>query len=189
MQETTFYGLRLVHEPGFVFTPRATTELLVAQALELEPRRIADVGTGSGAIAVALATHAPEAELWATDICARAVRIARANAERHGVADRVHVLQADLLDGVPGDLDLVLANLPYLPDSEPLPEYDGEPRAAVYAPGDGLDYYRRLLVAAESRLGPGGRVAIQFRAHVLEAGRAELSALREQLECSSWVVS
>jgi release factor glutamine methyltransferase len=189
MGETSFYGLRLVHDPGHVFTPRPTTELLVAEALEIEPHRVADVGTGSGAIAVAIAVHASEAEVWATDICADAVRVAQANVDRLGVTDRVHVLQADLLDGVPGELDLVVANLPYLPDSERSPEYDDEPAAAVYAPGDGLDYYRRLLAAAESRLRPEGRVVIQFRAHMLEAGRAELSGLRQRLESPAWVVS
>jgi release factor glutamine methyltransferase len=185
--ETTFYGLPLFHEPGRVFTPRRTTELLVAEALELDPRRVADVGTGSGAIAVAIAAHAPRAEVWATDVCAEAVRVARANVERHRLGERVHVLQTDLLDGVPGALDLVVANLPYLPDSEHLAEYDEEPVAAVYAPGDGLAHYRRLLAAAEPLLRPEGRLMIQYRGHVLEAGRGELSALRQRLESPAWV--
>jgi release factor glutamine methyltransferase len=189
MVETTFYGLPLLHQPGLVFTPRQATELLVAAALELEPERIADVGTGSGAIAVALAVHAPETEIWATDICPWSVAAARANVQRYGLQDRVHILQADLLNGVPGDLDLVVANLPYLPDSERLPEYADEPANAVYAPGDGLAYYRRLLAGAERLLRPRGRVAIQYRGRVLEAERGELSTLREQLECPTWVVS
>jgi release factor glutamine methyltransferase len=189
MSETTFYGLRLLHDPGRVFTPRPTTELLVAAALELDPRRVADVGTGSGAIAVAIATHAPEAEIWATDVCAQAVRLAHANADRLGVGRRVHVLQADLLDGVPGEIDLVVANLPYLPDAERSPEYAHEPPSAVYAPGDGLAYYRRLLAAADLRLSGDGRVAIQFRGHVLEADRAGLPGLRERLESLAWVAS
>ena len=187
--ETTFYGLPLFHEPGRVFTPRRTTELLVAETLELDPRRVADVGTGSGAIAVAIAAHAPKTEVWATDVCAEAVRAARANVARHRLGARVHVLHADLLHGVPGELDLVVANLPYLPDSEHLPEYDDEPAAAVYAPGDGLAHYRRLLAAAESLLRPDGRLAIQYRGRVLEAGHAELSALRQRLECPAWVAS
>jgi release factor glutamine methyltransferase len=189
MVETSFYGLPLLSARGRVFTPRATTELLVAEALELEPRRVADVGTGSGAIAVALAVHAPEAEIWATDTCADAIAIAAANAERHGVAEQVHVLHRDLLDGVPGALDLVVANLPYLPDRIHLPEYDDEPVAAVYAPGDGLWYYRRLVDAAEVRLRPEGSLLIQFRAQVLEARRDELSSLRDRLESAAWVVS
>jgi release factor glutamine methyltransferase len=189
MVDTTFYGLRLLHEPGRVFTPRPTTELLVAEALELEPRRIADVGTGSGAIAVALAVHEPRAEVWATDICADAVAVARANVARHRVAERVHVRRADLLDGVPGDLDLIVANLPYLPDSQHLAEYEDEPETAVYAPGDGLAYYRRLVASAEPLLRPRGRLAIQYRGRVLEAGRGELSALRQRLESPAWVAS
>jgi len=187
--ETTFYGLPLIHEPGRVFTPRPTTELLVAETLELDPRRVADVGTGSGAIAVAIASHAPNAEVWATDVCAEAVRVARANVERYGLGERVHVFQADLLDGVPGGLDLVVANLPYLPDSEHVPEYDDEPAAAVYAPGDGLAHYRRLLAAAQTSLRPEGRLVIQYRGRVLEAGSGELSALRQRLESPAWVAS
>ena len=187
--ETTFYGLPLVYEPGRVFAPRRTTELLVAETLELDPHRVADVGTGSGAIAVAIAAHAPNAEVWATDVCGEAVRVACANVERHALGERVHVLQADLLDGVPPALDVVVANLPYLPDSEHVPEYDEEPAAAVYAPGDGLTHYRRLLAAAKMSLRPEGRLMFQYRGHVLEAGRGELSALQQRLESPAWVAS
>ena len=189
MVETFFYGLPFLTEPGLVFTPRATTEPLVTRAAALEPRLVADVGTGSGAIAVALALEVPDAEIWASDTSAEAVRVARANAALHGVGGRVHVRVGDLLDDAPDGLDLVLANLPYLPDALRLAEYGGEPPESVYAPGDGLAHYRRLLEAAEVKLRPGGRVLIQVRARLLEADRANLRGLRDHLESSAWLVS
>jgi release factor glutamine methyltransferase len=139
--ETTFYDLPFVLAPGRVFSPRPATERLVGAALERidgGPKRIADVGTGSGAIAVALAVNKPEIEVWAVDASRDAVALARKNAERNGVAARVHVLHGDLLEPVPVPVDVVVANLPYLPDSLHDPEYDDEPDDAVYAPGDGL---------------------------------------------------
>src|SRR5204863_4779659 len=174
--------------PGLVFSPRPATERAVNSALQLVPvdgaARVADVGTGSGAIAVSLAVTRPKAEFWATDTKPAAVELARTNANRHGVADRVHVLQGDLLDPVPGPVDVVVANLPYLPDSLHDPRYDGEPEDAIYASGDGLDPYRRLLNACrEGRLvTPGGRVIIQFHREPLTADCWELEDLRARLE-------
>ncbi len=141
---------------------------------------VADVGTGSGAIAVALALRAPAARLWATDTSSAAVRLARANVSRHGLGDRVDVLHADLLDGVPGGLDLVVANLPYLPDSlrSERPELVGEPAEAVFAPGDGLGHYRRLLEACRCAVRPDGAVAIQLHRRVIVTEATELSELR-----------
>jgi release factor glutamine methyltransferase len=181
-----FFGLDLLAAPGRVFTPRPATERLVEAALALAgdgPCRIADAGTGAGAIAVAVAVHAPGAEVWATDTSPAAVALARANAKRHAVAGRVHVMAGDLLAPVGGPLDLVLANLPDLPSTPaPLPEYEDEPPDAVYAPGDGLDPYRRLLVEAERRLAPGGVVLLQFQGAVFEGERRRLDALLGQLE-------
>ena len=175
METTRFRGFSFVTDPGRVFTPRPTTEALVDRAIELvgdEPRRVADIGTGSGAIAVSLALGAPRAEIWATDTSQPAVWLARVNAARLGVGDRVHILHGDLLDRVPGALDLVVANLPYLPDSAADdPDIAGEPLEAVVAPGGGLEPYRRLLVAASDRLVPGGRLLIQFRRRVVELVR------------------
>ena len=105
-----------------MFTPRATTEALVDAALahiDSQHLRVADVGTGSGVIGVSIAVAAPQVEVFATDINADAVSLARENAERHGVGDRVHVFEGDLLTPVPSDVDLVVANLPYLPEDEP----------------------------------------------------------------------
>jgi release factor glutamine methyltransferase len=111
---TTFYDLPFETERGRVFTPRPATEALVDAALQRidgVPMRIADVGTGSGAIAVALAVNRPEVEVWATDTSPEAVEVARANAARNGVADRVHVIEGDLLTPIELPVDLVVANL------------------------------------------------------------------------------
>jgi release factor glutamine methyltransferase len=182
---TQFHGLELITAPGRVMTPRPSTEALVDRALELvggRPVRVADVGTGSGAIALALAARAPQAEVWATDSSAEAVWLARLNAARLGVGRRVHILRGDLLEPVAGPLDLVLANLPYLPESEAGdPDILGEPPEAVLASGDGLGPYRRLLEQCEARLGEDGLLVIQFRRRILEAGQAELSSLRRRL--------
>ena len=186
---TTFYNLKLLNAPGRVFTPRPATEQLVDAALERidgMPMRIADVGTGSGAVAVALAVNRPQVEVWATDTNDEAVELARANAERHGVADRVHVVHGDLLDPLTMPVDLVVANLPYLPESEHDPRYDGEPDDAVYAPGDGLGPYRRLLDACrDGKLETGGTLLLQFHRQPLAADCWQLEDLRSELESAA----
>lgn len=179
--QTDFHGLSFVTDPGRVFTPRATTEQLVDAALERignHPARVADIGTGSGVVAVTLALRAPAIEIWASDTCARALEIASANAERLGA--RVHLVQGDLLDGLPRDLDLIVANLPYLAPGTP--GYDDEPPAAVFSAGDGLEHYRRLIAGAGDHLTADGVVLIQFDGTVLEAARSELPWLRTRLE-------
>jgi release factor glutamine methyltransferase len=184
---TSFYGLPLLTAPGRVMTPRPATEQLVAAAAERvadRPARIADVGTGSGAIAVSLALAAPPAEIWATDLSAAALLLARANARRLGVGDRVHVVRGDLLERVPRELDLIVANLPYLPSDERVchPELAGEPEDAVFADGDGLGPYRRLLGAAEEWLAPGGAVVLQLHRRVVVAERDEIGATLSALD-------
>ena len=187
--KTTFHDLQLETAPGRVFTPRPTTEALVDAALERidgVPMRIADVGTGSGAIAVALAMKRPQVEIWATDTNRDAVELARANAERLGVADRVHVVQGNLLDPLPASMDLIVANLPYLPEAERDPRYDDEPDDAVYAPGDGLDPYRRLLDACrDGKLETGGAVLLQYRGEPYAADCWQLEDLRAELETAA----
>jgi release factor glutamine methyltransferase len=178
---TKFHGLTFITDPGKVFSPRATTEKLVDAALERvggAPARVADIGTGSGVIAITLALRAPQIEVWASDSCASALKVASLNADRLGA--RVHIVNGDLLDGLPRDLDLIVANLPYLaPDHG---GFDGEPSKAVFSTGDGLDHYRRLLAGAGDHLGPGGGVLIQLHGEVLEAERSELPWLRGRLE-------
>jgi release factor glutamine methyltransferase len=165
-------------------TPRPTTLALVdvaAERLGNRPACVADVGTGSGAIAVALALRAPQAEIWATDTSPAAVALARANVCRHGLGDRVSVQHSDLLEGVPGGLDLVVANLPYLSEAlrDERPELAGEPPEAVFASGDGLDHYRRLVDVCARKLSPGGALAIQLhrRVHVADAADLERFAM------------
>ena len=194
--DTSFYDLSLEAAPGAVMTPRPASERLVSVALDQlggRPGRVADVGTGSGAVAVAIACGAPGAEVWATDVNAEAVRLARANAARHDVGGRVHVLETSLLEGVPEGLDLVVANLPYLPQRlRALPEYrryDGEPWCAIYADGDGLGHYRSLLDAAESHLRPDGVIAIQLHGRVYAAPRRRLEELRATVESYSSVAA
>jgi HemK-like putative methylase len=177
-----FGGLILATAPGRVMTPRGATERLVTAAVEwLEGRaaRVVDVGTGSGAVATAIAVAAPQVELWATDTSRWAVELAEANVRRHGLEARVRVSHGDLLEPVPGAVDLIVANLPYLPATAAAahPDLDGEPPEAVFAAGDGLGLYRRLVAAAGERLDENGALIFQLHRRVFTAGRAELPAL------------
>jgi release factor glutamine methyltransferase len=178
---TRFHGLTFLTDPGRVFSPRPTTENLVDAALERigsGPARAADIGTGSGAIAITLALRVPTVEVWASDTCSNALLLASQNAERLGA--QVHLVHGDLLDGIPHDLDLIVANLPYLsPDT---PGYDDEPAKAIFSTGDGLDHYRRLIAGAADHLSESGGIVIQFDGEVLEAERSELPWLRSRLE-------
>jgi len=181
-----FHGLDLIAAAGRVMTPRPASERLVNAAVAItgdRPVRVADVGTGSGAIAVALAAALPRAEVFATDTSADAVLLARANVARLRLAERVTVLHGNLLDPVPGALDLIVANLPYLPLAEDSchPELAGEPPEAVFARGDGLDAYRALVAAGWERLTADGALVIQLRASVLAARRDQLDALAATL--------
>jgi release factor glutamine methyltransferase len=187
--QSSFSGLRLLTAPGRVMIPRPATERLVERALDRlgsEPARVVDVGSGSGALAVAIALRAPNAEVWATDLFQAAVNLTRANVARHRLGDRVHVVQGDLLEAVPGKLDLVVANLPYLPERLRLEsayaDLRSEPTSAVFAAGDGLGPYRRLLAASEERLTESGALLIQYRRRILEATRSDLAHLLADLE-------
>jgi release factor glutamine methyltransferase len=178
---TEFCGLRLQAEPGKVMTPRPATEALVEAAVERIGDRlalVADVGTGSGAVALAIAARAPRARIWATDTSCAAVRLARANVCRHGLGERISVLRGDLLEGVPGDLDLVVANLPYVAEHlRPLrPELVDEPPEAVFCEGDGLGHYRRLVDACRWSLRPAGLLVIQLHGRVVSS---EVTALAD----------
>ena len=178
----TFDGLKLLSLPGRVMTPRATSEQLVHAAVAHigdGPGRVVDVGTGSGAIAVAIAHACPLAEVWATDTSRIAVRLACANVLRNGVGSHVHVRQGDLLATAPGQFDVVVANLPYLPASAAADHRDlaGEPFEAVFAAGDGLDPYRRLVSAATTRLADDGILLLQLDRRLISRRRDELPVL------------
>jgi release factor glutamine methyltransferase len=191
-ERVRFAGLELLTAPGRVMTPRPTTEQLVERSLArlgARPARAADVGSGSGAIAVALAVRAPRAEIWAADLSPEAVELTRTNAALYGLADRVRVVQGDLLEAIPGDLDLVVANLPYLPASRHgegrYADLAAEPVGAVFAPGDGLGPYRRLVRASEERLREEGALVLQYRGAVFEASRPKLADLLLELEAAA----
>jgi release factor glutamine methyltransferase len=165
-----FYGLPFRVTPD-VLIPRPETEHLVEQALAFAARfqapRIVDVGTGSGAIAIALAHHLPNAAITAIDISAAALAIARRNAELNGVADRVRFVEGDLLGPVAGEqFDIVVSNPPYVPLADraslDVEVRDHEPVLALFAGGDGLDTYRRLIPAAFAALVSGGFVALEI---------------------------
>jgi release factor glutamine methyltransferase len=188
MQDVSFNGLSLAAQPGRVMTPRPATEQLVAAAVDVigsRWARVVDVGTGTGAIAVAIAEAAPNARVYATDTSPYAVELAQANVRRHGLGERVTVRHGDLLDLVPDPIDVVVANLPYLPvaDARRYPDLAEEPASAVFAPGDGLGPYRRLLAACAERLEQGAAVIIQLHRQVLEARVAELPEIHASLEC------
>ncbi len=175
-------------------TPRPASEQLVAAAAARvgERRaRIADVGTGSGAIAIALATICPRADVWATDVSRCAVALARENVRRHGLGGRVVVRRGDLLGPVPGLFDVVVANLPYIaaPSAAAHPELEPEPFAAVFAAGDGLEPYRRLVDTAPARLAEDGVVLLQLHRRVVVARRAELPALRAALDTPAFAAA
>lgn len=136
-----------------VLVPRPETELLVEIGVELAPHgaHVADVGTGSGAIAIALSSERPDLRVLATDVSADALAVARANAARLGLAERVEFAHGDLLAGV-GEVDVVLSNPPYVAERERAslaPEITRhEPPGALFAGEDGLDVIRRLVPAA-----------------------------------------
>jgi release factor glutamine methyltransferase len=181
----TFGGLELVTSP-LVMTPRGTSTGLVVCAtghLEDRPGVVVDVGTGSGAIALAVAEAAPHAAVWATDVSSAAVELARLNARRAGLQDRVTVRHGNLLDPFPGTADVIVANLPYLPIGErrSYPELESEPVNAVFAEGDGLGLVRRLVAAARRRLTPDGLLALQVRGRIHSVRRPELHMLEHLL--------
>lgn len=186
-----FYSRRFRVSPA-VLIPRPETELLVELVLEHCRRRpaaewdLADLGTGSGAIAVTLAAELPGSRVWATDVSARALAVASANARAHGVADRVFLRRGHwgeplLAEGLGGRLLAVAANPPYVAeDEEPClpPEVRAEPRRAVVARGHPLAAYRALMPHAVRLLRPGGILvlevppqrAAEVREHVAAAG-------------------
>jgi release factor glutamine methyltransferase len=174
-----------------VLIPRPETESLVEAALaEVQRReetllpslRVADIGTGSGAIAIALAAHEPRLPLiYATDLSADALLLAEENARRLQVAGRVRFLQGDLLEPLPEPVDLLLANLPYVAPGEaeilPIDVREYEPHLALFGQDDGLGHIQRLLASAPPLLKPGALVLLEFGYQQREALEQMIPAL------------
>lgn len=168
-----FWGLTFEVNPA-VLIPRQETEFILEEAiacLEAEdtlpdPLEIVDVGTGSGCLAVALALHFPEARIVATDVSGEALAVAGRNARRHGVADRVRLLETNFLKAVERAPAMIVSNPPYVPSvSQPglMPEVrDFEPEIAVFGGPDGLQGLRELFGQAATRLAPGGWLIVEF---------------------------
>ena len=164
-----FYDLEFEVTPD-VLIPRPETELIVEEALRLHSerplRRIADVGTGSGCLAVTLATHVGHASVAATDTSPQALAVAARNAVRHRVQDRVSFVQTNLLDGVAETFDLIVCNPPYVPEADRTsmqPEVvQFEPHSALFAGHDGMAAIALLLRDLRSHLAPDGHLIIEF---------------------------
>ena len=183
-----FWGLDLIVSPA-VLIPRPETEHVVETVLELarlgegpesqkrrtgvSAPRIVDVGTGSGAIAIALAKELPAAEIHATDISPAALEVARANAARHELSSRIKFHEADLFGGLPqGWFDFVVSNPPYVGESEEehvqLEVRKFEPRNAVFAGPTGLEVIERLIPQAREALRPGGWLVLEISGTIAE---------------------
>jgi len=171
-----FFGLDLQLTPD-VLIPRPETELMVERAIKWltarhERRTIADVGTGSGCIAIAIAKHIPDAKILATDISHSALKVAHKNARRYNLVKQIDFIQCDLLPPHPGPLptdlhfDLICANLPYIPTKtlQSLSVYGREPTLALDGGTDGLDVVRNLLRVAPEWLAPGGMIFLEIEA-------------------------
>lgn len=187
-----FFGLALEVTPA-VLIPRPETEILVEAAIELaRPRSrirrgpvIADIGTGSGAVAITLALNVARSDVYGIDVSAEALAVAERNAARHGVEERILFLRGDLLSPLPEYADLLVANLPYVTTADwaelPPEIRDHEPRAALDGGPDGLDVIRRFLEEAPRFLRPNGCVCLEFGAGqagaVLELARSSLPGL------------
>jgi release factor glutamine methyltransferase len=187
-----FYDLDLLCTPDALI-PRPETELLVELALNwvkgqgsgvkggVAGRRswVADVGTGNGAIAVAIAVHAPEARVVAIDVARPALALAHRNAERHGVRDRIDFVHTSLLAALRGPLDVIVGNLPYVSDGEyarVVPEVRWEPEEALHAGLRGTELIEALLSHASGRLAPGGLLLAE---HAWDQGERLRTAGRE----------
>jgi len=162
-----FYGLDFYVDHR-VLIPRPESELLVETALGLAQNyplsTIAEVGTGCGAIAISLALSLPEAKIYATDISAAALEVALVNCQKHGVVDKVHLLHGNMLDPLPEAVDLIIANLPYVKQSElaRMGSARFEPRLALDGGSDGTERIRQLCRQAGGKLRPSGFLLLEI---------------------------
>lgn len=181
-----FYSLTFQVTPD-VLIPRPETEFLVISLLDCarknkensggdaERLEICDVGTGSGAVAVAAAVHLPQARITALDVCPKALAVARENAKTHRVADRIEFIESDLFQAAPAQrrFDYIVSNPPYVTEAEMAalaPDVrDHEPRGALVAGPRGTEVIERMLPAAVERLQPGGRLLIEISPTIHDA--------------------
>ncbi len=153
-----FYGLDFTITPD-VLTPRVETEQMVEWAIRYAPKdsTLIDIGTGSGAIAVAIAKHRPDLEVTATEVSEAALEVARLNASKHDA--EIKFIVSDLWETVSGKFQTIVTNLPYLRDDardELMEEVKHEPYVALFGGSDGLDLYRRFLAGIQDHFEPGG---------------------------------
>jgi len=168
--EKEFWSLRF-EVSREVLIPRPETECLIEEVLRLyrppgEGLRILDIGTGSGAIGVALARELPAARVVATDISPGAIAVARRNAMAHGVAGRMEFFQGDLSAAGSGDFDIICSNPPYIPegvyDLLPAGIRNFEPPGALIAGPDGVAFHRKIIREGAHRLKAGGRIFLEI---------------------------
>jgi len=159
-----FYGLDFYVDPS-VLIPRPESELLVEKALKLAQNHpvstIAEVGTGCGAIAISLALNLPQAKIYATDVSVPALKVALFNCQKHGVVDRICLLAGDMLDLLPEPVDLIVANLPYVKESE-INATNFEPLLALNGGSDGLEKIRHLCHQVGDKLRPEGFMLLEI---------------------------
>jgi release factor glutamine methyltransferase len=183
--EREFYGLPFRVTPA-VLIPRPETEILVEKTIALMhgysfPVRFLDIGTGSGCIAISIAHAVPSCTGWAVDISGDALEIARENASRHGVADRIQFVRGDLLEDLSAELrfEFILSNPPYVPlrecDNLPPDVRNFEPHIALFGGESGLEIYSRLMPQVPSHLVPGGHLLV-------ESGAGQAERIRETTE-------
>jgi len=192
---TSFCGFEIAVNRD-VLIPRPETDLLAERGwtflnhlstLNPQPSTVLDFGTGSGCLAIALASKCPAAEVYAIDISPEALALARQNAARHGLAERIRFLQGDGFAAAPEGVrfDLIISNPPYIPGGEiaslqaEVRDYD--PHRALDGGADGLDYGRRLAAECAPFLKPDGRVMLEF-------GDGQAEGLREILQQQMWIV-
>jgi release factor glutamine methyltransferase len=195
--EREFYSRPFRVSPD-VLIPRPETELLVETVMAVAGEKkwskpvIADLGTGSGNIAVTLACELPEADIHASDISKQALEVARANAERHSAQERVRFHEGDLFSAFPGDLkgrlDFVVSNPPYVPACQIgslMPEVrDHEPKIALAVEGDGLDFFRRIVGQAHEWLKPGGCLVLELGAGQADGVRSLVDTSQRYASCA-----
>jgi len=151
-----FFGLDFYIDDR-VLTPRVETEKMVELAIKYAPRdsRLIDIGTGSGALALAIKKHRPDLDVWATDVSEEALAVATDNQHRLNIV--INILRTDLFNEVSGTFATVVTNLPYLrTDADLMPEVQKEPGVALFGGADGLDLYRRFLTQLPTHLEPDG---------------------------------